>query len=86
VSLQRHRITEDFGALDNDPYDHYIGTTDTRTGLRFRIVNDKELDELMESCIPDNPYDYESIDVLHEFYYEHEVKRFIECMVKRNGN
>jgi hypothetical protein len=84
VRLQHHCITEDFGTVDDsDPYDHYLGDTDERTNLRFMVVNDKELEELLDAYIPDDPYNYESINVMCEFYYDHEVDRFIECMQDR---
>ena len=89
VRLQHHHITEEFGTLSSDdPYDHYIGDTDERTNLRFIVVNDGGLEQLTDQFIPEDPFDYESVAVLCEFYYEHDMRRFIQCMqkVKINGD
>jgi|WetSurMetagenome_2_1015567.scaffolds.fasta_scaffold19980_5 hypothetical protein len=81
VRLQHHHVTEEFGTVScDDPYDHYIGDTVERTNLRYTIVNNKALDELLDVYIPDNPFDYESVVIMCEFPYEHEVKRFVKCM------
>ena len=81
VRLQHHHITEEFGTIGcDDPYDHYIGDTVERTNLRYKIVNDKGLEDLAEQFIPDDPFDFESINVMCEFHYEHEVQRFIKCI------
>jgi len=87
VRLQHHHITEEFGTLsDDDPYDHYIGDTDERTNLRFIVVNKDKFDQLLVQFIPDDPFDYESVTVLCEFYYEHEARRFIQCMHEVKSN
>jgi len=81
VRLQHHHVTEEFGTFDcNDPYDHYIGDTVERTNLRYTIVNDNALKDLLDMYIPDDPFDYESVTVMCEFPYEHEVRRFMKCM------
>lgn len=81
VRLQHHHVTEEFGTVDcNDPYDHYIGDTVERTNLRYTIVNEKGLEDLTEMYIPEDPFDYETIIVMCEFYYEHEMWRFLKCM------
>jgi hypothetical protein len=81
VRLQHHQITEEFGTIDcGDPYDHYIGDTDETTNLRFVIVSEKGLKELCDAFIPDDPFNFESVTVIHEFHYEAEVKRFVQCM------
>lgn len=81
VRLQHHHIEEEFGTLDcNDPYDHYIGDTHTRTNLRFVIVDAKDLESMVDAFIPDDPYDYESVEIICEFYHNHELKRFLACM------
>jgi len=81
VRLQHHHVTEEFGTWGfDDPYDHYIGDTVERTNLRYVVVNKKVFEELCDTFIPDDPFDYESITVMCEFPYEHEVKRFIKCM------
>lgn len=81
VRLQHHTIEEEFGTIGcNDPYDHYIGDIHTRTNLRFVIVDDKELESLMDAYIPDDPFNYESVEVICEFRYDHELRRFLECM------
>lgn len=85
IKLQHHHITEEFGTIDcNDFYDHYIGDTDERTNLRFVIVDEKKFEELCDMFIPDDPYDYEDVIVMCEFYYEHEARRFIQCMKQVN--
>jgi hypothetical protein len=81
VKLQHHHITEDFGTIDcNDPYDHYIGDTVERTNLRFVVIEDKKFEELCDTFIPDDPYDYEDVIVMCEFFHDHEVRRFLKCM------
>ena len=81
VRLQHHHVTEEFGTLScDDPYDHYIGDTVERTNLRYTIVDDNAFKDLLDAYIPDDPFDYESITVMCEFHYEHEMKRFIQCM------
>ena len=81
VRLQHHHVTEEFGTLGcDDPYDHYIGDTVERTNLRYTIVDDNAFKDLLDAYIPDDPFDFESITVMCEFHYEHEMKRFIKCM------
>lgn len=81
VRLQHHHITEEFGTLScDDPYDHYIGDTVERTNLRYTVVNEKGLENLTDMYIPEDPFNFDSITIMCEFYYEHEVKRFIQCM------
>lgn len=81
IKIIHHHITEEFGTIDyNDPYDHYIGSTDEQTNMRFRIVNDVQLADMMDDMIPADPFDYDDIIMLCEFHYDHEVARFIKCM------
>lgn len=81
VRLQHHTIKEEFGTIGcDDPYDHYIGDTHTRTNLRFVIVDEKSLEHITEDFIPDDPFNYESVEVICEFYYNYELKRFLTCM------
>ncbi len=81
VRLQHHKIEEEFGTFGcDDPYDHYIGDTHTRTNLRFVIVNECELESIREDFIPDDPFNYESVDIIYEFYRNYELNRFLNCM------
>ena len=85
IKLQHHHITEEFGTVDcNDPYDHYIGSVDEKTNLRYMIVNRDRLNNLTEEYIQDDPFNYESIEIMYEFYYDHEIVRFVECMANTN--
>jgi hypothetical protein len=84
VKLQHHHVTEEFGTLGpDDPYDHYIGDTIERTNLRYTVVNDKELEDLIEQFVPDDPFDFEDIFVMCEFQHDYEVQRFIKCMKEK---
>ncbi len=81
VRLQHYHVTEEFGTLScDDPYDHYIGDTVERTNLRYTVVDDNGFKDLLDAYIPDDPFDYESVTIMCEFPYDHEVKRFIKCM------
>lgn len=81
VKLQHHHITEEFGTIGcDDPYDHYIGDMHERTNLRFVIVNAKGLEDLLDAYIPDDPFNYETVDALYEFQHDGELMRFLKCM------
>jgi hypothetical protein len=81
VRLQHYHITEEFGTVScDDPYDHYIGDMVERTNLRYIIVDEKGFGELCDQYIPDDPYNYESVDVIYEFHHNYELKRFLACM------
>lgn len=81
VRLQHHHITEEFGTYDcHDPYDHYIGDTHERTNLRFVIVSSKGLEDLMNEYIPDDPFNYDTVDVIYDFQHNGELMRFLKCM------
>jgi hypothetical protein len=83
VRLQHHHIVPEYGTWDDsDPYDHYLGDMHEQTNLRYVIVNDEELNTLANDFIPDDPFNYESVNVMYEFHYEYEMRRFINCMRK----
>lgn len=86
VRLEHHHVTEEFGSVDNDPYDHYIGDLHETTNLRFMIVTKQGLENLCDAFIPDDPFDYESVMIVHEFYYESEMRRFVQCMKQVSVN
>lgn len=66
VKLEDVKVTEEFGTWsDDDPYDHYLGDCVERTNMRVYIIKgDEELDHVIDTYIPDDPYCYTDVKVL----------------------